>query len=279
MSDSLPIDSVSAPPSAASPTDLHHRTRLGTQYNDACPPVNSRVAGGADETRADPGSSSGGGGGGAAWTPFRRDLVVLGAAFLALFAAYSAIQNLETSLHPRAGMGAVSLAVIYGGIVVFAPLAPAVIRYLRPRGAMLVGMSGYCAYIAANAVDSSAQLGAAAVRGVPGRERVRAVGGAGALQRHARARTRRRRGRGGAGGDRGVQRNLLGNVRGEPGGGQRRRLPRLPAHGSPLPPRARCACYSRCTFSSESTSHYSHGADSHVSAVPGAGRRADVAAD
>ncbi|CAI5523605.1 unnamed protein product [Closterium sp. Naga37s-1] len=154
MSDSLPIDSVSAPPSAASPTDLHHRTRLGTQYNDACPPVNSRVAGGADETRADPGSSSGGGGG-AAWTPFRRDLVVLGAAFLALFAAYSAIQNLETSLHPRAGMGAVSLAVIYGGIVVFAPLAPAVIRYLRPRGAMLVGMSGYCAYIAANAVDSS----------------------------------------------------------------------------------------------------------------------------
>ncbi|CAI7836425.1 unnamed protein product [Closterium sp. NIES-54] len=137
MSDSLPIDSVSAPPSAASPTDLHHRTRLGTQYNDACPPVNSRVAGGADETRADPGSSSGGGGGGAAWTPFRRDLVVLGAAFLALFAAYSAIQNLETSLHPRAGMGAVSLAVIYGGIVVFAPLAPAVIRYLRPRGAML----------------------------------------------------------------------------------------------------------------------------------------------
>ncbi|CAI5958813.1 unnamed protein product [Closterium sp. NIES-65] len=52
-------------------------------------------------------------------------------------------------------MGAVSLAVIYGGIVVFAPLAPAVIRYLRPRGAMLVGMSGYCAYIAANAVDSS----------------------------------------------------------------------------------------------------------------------------
>ncbi|CAI7764759.1 unnamed protein product [Closterium sp. NIES-53] len=155
MSDSLPIDSVSAPPSAASPTDLHHRTRLGTQYNDACPPVNSRVAGGADETRADPGSSSGGGGGGAAWTPFRRDLVVLGAAFLALFAAYSAIQNLETSLHPRAGMGAVSLAVIYGGIVVFAPLAPAVIRYLRPRGAMLVGMSGYCAYIAANAVDSS----------------------------------------------------------------------------------------------------------------------------
>ncbi|CAI5934914.1 unnamed protein product [Closterium sp. NIES-65] len=52
-------------------------------------------------------------------------------------------------------MGAVSLAVIYGGIVVFAPLAPAVIRYLRPRGAMLVGMSGYCAYIVANAVDSS----------------------------------------------------------------------------------------------------------------------------
>ncbi|CAI5470783.1 unnamed protein product [Closterium sp. Yama58-4] len=135
---------------------------------------------GSEESRADPGSS-GGGGGGAAWTPFRRDLVVLGAAFLALFAAYSAIQNLETSLHPRAGMGAVSLAVIYGGIVVFAPIAPAVIRYLRPQGAMLVGMSGYCAYIAANAVDSSAQLAAAAVRGVPGRERVRAVGGAGAV--------------------------------------------------------------------------------------------------
>ncbi|CAI5489508.1 unnamed protein product [Closterium sp. Naga37s-1] len=152
MSDSLPFDPVAAAPSAASSTDLHLRTRLGTQYNDAGPPVNSRVAQGTDETRADPGSS---GGVRAAWTPFRRDLVVLGAAFLALFAAYSAIQNLETSLHPRAGMGAVSLAVIYGGIVVFAPLAPAVIRYLRPRGAMLVGMSGYCAYIAANAVDSS----------------------------------------------------------------------------------------------------------------------------
>ncbi|CAI5534531.1 unnamed protein product [Closterium sp. Naga37s-1] len=154
MSDSRTFDPVAAAPSVASSTDLHLRTRLGTQYNDARSPVNSRVAEGTDETRADPGSS-GGGGGGAAWTPFRRDLVVLGAAFLALFAAYSAIQNLETSLHPRAGMGAVSLAVIYGGIVVFAPLAPAVIRYLRPRGAMLVGMSGYCAYIAANAVDSS----------------------------------------------------------------------------------------------------------------------------
>ncbi|CAI5484065.1 unnamed protein product [Closterium sp. Yama58-4] len=154
MSDS--VDPVASVPSVVSSTDLHLRTRLGTQYNYACPPVNSRVAEGTDETRADPGSSGGGGGGdGAAWTPFRRDLLVLGAAFLALFAAYSAIQNLETSLHPRAGMGAVSLAVIYGGIVVFAPLAPAVIRYLRPRGAMLVGMSGYCAYIAANAVDSS----------------------------------------------------------------------------------------------------------------------------
>ncbi|GJP48298.1 hypothetical protein CLOM_g7607 [Closterium sp. NIES-68] len=169
MSESLtPLDVIASPPPPAPSADLHHRARV-TQHDDATFPVDARTTGDTDSslralisenhgdhsTSSGSGSGCGSGGGAGAWTAFRKDLVVVGLAFLLLFAAYSAMQNLETSLHPTAGMGAASLAVIYGGIVVFAPLAPAVIRYLRPRAAMLVGMSGYCAYIAANAVDSS----------------------------------------------------------------------------------------------------------------------------
>ncbi|XP_038061555.1 protein unc-93 homolog A-like [Patiria miniata] len=78
----------------------------------------------------------------------KKNLIVLSLAFLFNFTAYSALQNLQSSLHATAGVA--SLAVIYGGIIISSLLAPALIRAVGTKWAIALCTLCYTVYTASN---------------------------------------------------------------------------------------------------------------------------------
>jgi hypothetical protein len=88
------------------------------------------------------------------WSPAVRDLHMLSLSFLFVFLAYGAIQNLESSLHVTDGLGSISLALLYLSLTISSLGSPFMVMWLGSKNAILFGLSGYWAFIAANIFPS-----------------------------------------------------------------------------------------------------------------------------
>ncbi|KAJ9540383.1 hypothetical protein OSB04_026889 [Centaurea solstitialis] len=79
-----------------------------------------------------------------------RDIHILSWAFLLIFLAYGAAQNLQSTLNTDGDLGTISLGILYTSFTVSSLFASAVVRKLGSKNALLLGTSGYWLYIAAN---------------------------------------------------------------------------------------------------------------------------------
>ncbi|PVH63063.1 hypothetical protein PAHAL_3G465000 [Panicum hallii] len=88
----------------------------------------------------------------AAATP--RDVHLLSSAFLFVFLAYHAAQNLQSTVNTDENLGSISLGVLYTSFTAFSAVGSAVVRWMGSRCALVVGTSGYLLFIAANLAPS-----------------------------------------------------------------------------------------------------------------------------
>ncbi|KAK6231460.1 hypothetical protein QUC31_011251 [Theobroma cacao] len=79
-----------------------------------------------------------------------RDVHILSCAFLLVFLAYGAAQNLETTVNAEGNLGTVSLGILYVSFAFFSLFASLVVRVLGSKNAVVLGTTGYWLYIAAN---------------------------------------------------------------------------------------------------------------------------------
>ncbi|KAK8553698.1 hypothetical protein V6N13_072639 [Hibiscus sabdariffa] len=79
-----------------------------------------------------------------------RDVHILSSAFLLIFLAYGAAQNLETTVNSEGNLGTVSLGILYVSFAFFSLFASLVVRLLGSKNAVVLGTTGYWLYIAAN---------------------------------------------------------------------------------------------------------------------------------
>ncbi|XP_058210340.1 UNC93-like protein 3 [Rhododendron vialii] len=79
-----------------------------------------------------------------------RDVHILSSAFLLIFLAYSAAQNLESTINTEEDLGTISLGILYSSFTVFSLVASLVVRYLGSKNALVLGTTGYWLFIAAN---------------------------------------------------------------------------------------------------------------------------------
>ncbi|KAF8776621.1 hypothetical protein HU200_003345 [Digitaria exilis] len=82
------------------------------------------------------------------------DAHILSAAFLFVFSAYGAAQNLESTVNTEGDLGTVSLGILYTSFTLFAVVASPVVTRLGPKRALVVGSSGYVLFILANLVPT-----------------------------------------------------------------------------------------------------------------------------
>uniref|UniRef100_A0A5B7AIB2 Putative UNC93-like protein 3 n=1 Tax=Davidia involucrata TaxID=16924 RepID=A0A5B7AIB2_DAVIN len=79
-----------------------------------------------------------------------RDLHILSSAFLLIFLAYGAAQNLESTVNTEGDLGTISLGILYTSFTVFSLVASLVVRLLGSKNALVLGTTGYWLFIAAN---------------------------------------------------------------------------------------------------------------------------------
>ncbi|KAK7284214.1 hypothetical protein RJT34_18956 [Clitoria ternatea] len=79
-----------------------------------------------------------------------RDVHILSLAFLLIFLAYGAAQNLQSTLNTEDDLGTTSLGILYLSFMVFSVVASLVVRVLGSKKALLIGTTGYVLYVAAN---------------------------------------------------------------------------------------------------------------------------------
>ncbi|CAL5092955.1 unnamed protein product [Urochloa decumbens] len=82
------------------------------------------------------------------------DAHILSAAFLFVFSAYGAAQNLESTVNTKGDLGTVSLGILYTSFTLFSVVASPVVTRLGPKRALVVGSSGYVLFILANIVPT-----------------------------------------------------------------------------------------------------------------------------
>uniref|UniRef100_A0A0D9Y0I2 UNC93-like protein 3 n=1 Tax=Leersia perrieri TaxID=77586 RepID=A0A0D9Y0I2_9ORYZ len=82
------------------------------------------------------------------------DVHVLSSAFLFIFSAYCAAQNLESSVNTEGDLGTVSMGILYTSFTLFAVAASPVVAWMGPKLALVVGTSGYVLFILANLVPT-----------------------------------------------------------------------------------------------------------------------------
>ncbi|XP_069136168.1 protein unc-93 homolog A-like [Argopecten irradians] len=75
-------------------------------------------------------------------------LAVISIVWIFTFTAYSGLQNLESSLNP--GVGTYSLAALTGGGLVSCLLAPAILNFIGPKGALIISWLSLCVFIGGN---------------------------------------------------------------------------------------------------------------------------------
>ena len=88
--------------------------------------------------------------GGGAEVPKLRSALVLSFGFWGIFCAFSATQNLESSLNSAHGLGSVSLGMIYLSFVLWCIPGPRIVKRLSCRASLMVGGGTYVLYILAN---------------------------------------------------------------------------------------------------------------------------------
>ncbi|XP_048439641.1 UNC93-like protein 3 isoform X2 [Pyrus x bretschneideri] len=85
---------------------------------------------------------------------YTRDVHILSCAFLLIFLAYGAAQNLETSVNTEDDLGTISLGILYLSFTFFSMVASPVVRALGSKNALIIGTTGYWLFIAANLLPS-----------------------------------------------------------------------------------------------------------------------------
>ncbi|GLT38896.1 hypothetical protein SLA2020_131130 [Shorea laevis] len=79
-----------------------------------------------------------------------RDVHVLSSAFLLIFLAYGAAQNLETTVNAAGDLGTISRGILYVSFMFFSLVASLVVRALGSKNALVLETSGYWLFIPAN---------------------------------------------------------------------------------------------------------------------------------
>ncbi|KAJ1387246.1 MFS transporter superfamily [Sesbania bispinosa] len=79
-----------------------------------------------------------------------KDVHILSLAFLLIFLAYGAAQNLQSTLNTEEDLGTTSLGILYLSFTFFSLVASLVVRVVGSKNALIVGTSGYWLYVAAN---------------------------------------------------------------------------------------------------------------------------------
>nr|POE80294.1 isoform 2 of unc93-like protein 3 [Quercus suber] len=79
-----------------------------------------------------------------------RDVHILSSAFLLVFLAYGAVQNLESTLNTEEDLGTTSLGILYVSFTFFSMVASMVVRGLGSKNALVLGTTGYWLFLAAN---------------------------------------------------------------------------------------------------------------------------------
>lgn len=79
-----------------------------------------------------------------------RDVHVLSFAFLLIFLAYGAAQNLESTVNTEDDLGTTSLGILYLSFTFFSLVASLVVRALGTKNSLILGTTGYWFFIAAN---------------------------------------------------------------------------------------------------------------------------------
>lgn len=79
-----------------------------------------------------------------------KDIHILSSAFLLIFLAYGAAQNLETTVNTEQDLGTISLGILYLSFTFFSFFASLAVRLLGSKNAMVLGTTGYWLFIAAN---------------------------------------------------------------------------------------------------------------------------------
>lgn len=79
-----------------------------------------------------------------------RDVHILSSAFLLVFLAYGAAQNLESTVNTEDDLGTTSLGILYLSFTFFSLVASPVVRALGSKNALILGTTGYWLFIAAN---------------------------------------------------------------------------------------------------------------------------------
>ncbi|XP_051132124.1 UNC93-like protein 3 [Andrographis paniculata] len=84
----------------------------------------------------------------------KRDVHILCWAFLLIFLAYGAIQNLESTINTEGDLGTTSLGILYVSFAVFSVVSSVVVRKLGAKYALVLGTTGYWLFTAANLLPS-----------------------------------------------------------------------------------------------------------------------------
>ncbi|XP_060201842.1 UNC93-like protein 3 [Lycium barbarum] len=79
-----------------------------------------------------------------------RDVHILSCAFLLIFLAYGAAQNLESTINTEGNLGTTSLGILYLSFMVCSIFASLVVRKLGSKNALILGSTGYWLFVAAN---------------------------------------------------------------------------------------------------------------------------------
>ena len=80
----------------------------------------------------------------------RWHVVVLSGAFTAIFTAYLALQNLQSSLNQESGLGIIGLSAMYACIIISGILAPAVLRLVGEKRTLVIAFLSHIVYTATN---------------------------------------------------------------------------------------------------------------------------------
>ncbi|KAK4419099.1 UNC93-like protein 3 [Sesamum alatum] len=80
----------------------------------------------------------------------KRDVHILCWAFLLIFLAYGAVQNLESTINTEGDLGTISLGILYVSFAFFSVFASLVVRKLGSKNALVLGTTGYWLFTAAN---------------------------------------------------------------------------------------------------------------------------------
>lgn len=80
----------------------------------------------------------------------KRDVNLLCWAFVLIFLAYGAVQNLESTMNTDGDLGTISLGILYVSFAVFSVVASMVVKKLGSKNALVLGTTGYWLFIAAN---------------------------------------------------------------------------------------------------------------------------------